>query len=39
LVDDPNLDAQKDVLAKYGLTVEEIVEKFKIYNTYSEVAK
>ena len=39
LVDDPNLDAQKDVLAKYGLTVEEIVEKFKIYNTYSEVVK
>ncbi len=39
LVDDPNLDAQKEVLAKYGLTVESVVEKFKIYNTYSEVAK
>jgi sulfhydrogenase subunit delta len=39
LVDDPNLDSQKDVLAKYGLTVEQVVEKFKIYNTYSEVAK
>lgn len=39
LVDNPNLDAQKEVLAKYGLTVESVVEKFKIYNTYSEVAK
>jgi len=27
------------VLAKYGLSVEQVVEKFKIYNTYSEVAK
>ena len=33
LVDDPNLDAQKDVLEKYGLSVEEVLEKFKIYNT------
>ena len=39
LVDDPNIDSQMDVLKKYGLTVEEVVEKFKIYNTYSEVAK
>ena len=39
LVDDPNLDSQKDVLKEYGLTVDQVVEKFKIYNTYSEVAK
>ena len=39
LVDDPNLDSQKDVLTKYGLTVEQVVEKFKIYNTYTEVAQ
>jgi len=39
LVDDPNIDSQKDVLTKYGLTVDQVVEKFKIYNTYSEVAK
>ena len=32
LVDDPNLNAQKDVLEKYGLSVEEVLEKFKIYN-------
>ena len=39
LVDDPNIDSQKDVLSKYGLTVEQVVEKFKIYNTYTEVAQ
>jgi sulfhydrogenase subunit delta len=39
LVDDPNLDSEKDILRKYGLTVEQVVEKFKIYNTYAEVAK
>jgi sulfhydrogenase subunit delta len=39
LVDEPNLDAQKDVLKTYGLTVEEVVEQFKIYNTYAEVPK
>jgi len=39
LVDDPNLDSQKDVLAEYGLTVDQVVEKFKIYNTYTEVAQ
>ena len=39
LVDDPNIDSQKDVLTKYGLTVDQVVEKFKIYNTYTEVAK
>lgn len=39
LVDDPNIDSEKDILEKYGLTVEQVVEKFKIYNTYAEVAK
>lgn len=39
LVDDPNIDSQKDVLTEYGLTVDQVVEKFKIYNTYTEVAK
>ena len=39
LVDDPNLDSEKDILQKYGLTVEQVVEKFKIYNTYTEVTK
>lgn len=39
LVDEPNIDSEKDILQKYGLTVEEVVEKFKIYNTYVEVTK
>lgn len=39
LVDDSNLDSEKDILQKYGLTVEQVVEKFKIYNTYAEVTK
>jgi len=39
LVDDPNLDSEKEILKKYGLTVAQVVEKFKIYNTYAEVAK
>jgi len=39
LVDDPNIDSEKDILQKYGLTVAEVVEKFKIYNTYAEVTK
>jgi len=39
LVDDPNINSEKDILQKYGLTVEQVVEKFKIYNTYAEVPK
>jgi coenzyme F420-reducing hydrogenase gamma subunit len=39
LVDDPNIDSEKEILKKYGLTVEQALEKFKIYNTYAEVAK
>ena len=39
LVDDPNTDSEKHILQKYGLTVEQLVEKFKIYNTYAEVTK
>ena len=39
LVDEPNIDSQKDILQKYGLTVERVIDKFKIYNTYAEVVK
>lgn len=39
LVDEPNIDSEKDILQKYGLTVEQVVERFKIYNTYAEVVK
>jgi coenzyme F420-reducing hydrogenase gamma subunit len=39
LVDEPNIDSEKDILQKYGLTVDQMIEKFKIYDTYAEVAK
>ncbi len=39
LVDDPNADSEKEVLQKYGLTVDQAVERFRIFNSYAEVAK
>jgi sulfhydrogenase subunit delta len=39
LIDEPNIDSEKDILQKYGLTVEQVIDKFKIYNTYAEVIK
>ncbi len=39
LVDNPNVDSEKEVLQKHGLTVAQAVDKFKIYNNYSEVTK
>jgi coenzyme F420-reducing hydrogenase gamma subunit len=39
LVEDPNLDSEKEILKKYGLTPEKVMEKFKIYDTYAEVAE
>jgi sulfhydrogenase subunit delta len=39
LVDDPNTTSEKAILTKYGLTVEQVIEKFKIFNTYTEVLK
>ena len=39
LVDDPNTNAQKEILQKYGLTLEEAVGKFRIFDGYLEVAK
>lgn len=36
LVDDPNIDAHKEVLAKYNLTVDEVMNKFKLYFGWSE---
>jgi sulfhydrogenase subunit delta len=38
-VDDPNKDSEHDILKKAGLTPKQVIEKFKIYNTYSEVSK
>jgi sulfhydrogenase subunit delta len=39
LLDDPNIDSEKDILKKHGLTVDQAIEKFKIYDTYAEVTK
>ena len=39
LIDDPNTNAQKDILQKYDLTVEEAVGKFRIFDGYQEVAR
>jgi len=39
LVDDPNVNAQKDVLKEAGLTVEEVLKKFRMFCGYSEAAK
>ena len=39
LVDDPNADSQREVLATYGLSVQDVLGKFRLYTGFSEVAK
>jgi len=39
LVDDPNTNAAKDILAEHGLTVEDVLKEFQLYNGYYDVAK
>jgi len=39
LVDDPNADSQREILAKHGLSVQDILGKFRLYTGFSEVAK
>lgn len=39
LVDDPNINAEKEVLEKYGLTVDDALKMLRLYDTYSEVVK
>ena len=39
LISNPNRDAHKEVLAKYGLTVEELTNKFNLYFSGEEAAK
>jgi len=39
LVPDPNTNAEKEVLKKYGLTMEQAVSQFRIFLGYAEVAK
>jgi len=33
-VDEPNLNAEKEVLMKYGLAVDDVLSRFKMYNVY-----
>jgi len=37
LVDDPNIHSQVEVLAKYGLSVEDILRKFQLYADFSVI--
>ncbi len=39
LVDDPNVDSQRDILASHGLGVRDILNNFRLYTGFSEVAK
>ncbi len=32
LIDEPNVNAQKDLLAEHGLTVDDIIKQFNLYN-------
>ena len=39
LVDDPNVNSEKEILQKHGLTVDDILNRFRIFNGYLEVSK
>ncbi len=36
-IDEPNINAQKDLLKKYNLTVEDIIEGFNLYNACKKI--
>ena len=36
-IDDPNVNAQKDIMVEYGLTVEDIMEGFNLYNACKKI--
>jgi hypothetical protein len=38
-VDDPNLNSHKQVLQEHGLTVEQMLNSFRMFVGYSEAAK
>ena len=38
-IDEPNVNAQKDLLQKYGLTVEDIMEGFNLYNACKKIVQ
>jgi len=39
LVDDPNVNSEKEILQKHGLTVDDVLNQFRIFNGYLEVSK
>jgi coenzyme F420-reducing hydrogenase gamma subunit len=39
LVDNPNADSEREVLSKFGLSITDILRKFRLYTGFSEVAK
>ena len=39
LVPDPNMNAQKDILEKYGLSVERVMDQFKLFQGFYEQVK
>jgi len=39
LVDEPNVNSEKDILKKYGLTMDDMLVQFRLFNGNLEVAK
>jgi sulfhydrogenase subunit delta len=39
MVDNPNMESEETILEKYGLTVEQIIGRFNMYNSYMKVQK
>jgi len=39
LVDEPNINSEKEILQKHGLTVDDILGQFRIFDGYLEVSK
>jgi len=39
LVDNPNADSQREILSKHGLSIQDILKKFRLYMGFSEVSK
>ena len=39
LVDDPNVDSEKEILEKYNVSIDDVLRKFRLYDGFYEVAK
>jgi sulfhydrogenase subunit delta len=39
LAEEANIDSEKEILTKHGLTMEQVLEKFKMYNVCPEIKK